>query len=331
MSQPLSFVAWCLDDGVRMNSTSGGVFTALAEQILKRRGIVVGAAYDDRLNVRHEVVDSLEGLQRLRGVKYVHGSIGRDVYERVRHALVDGKLVLATGLPCQIAAFRKSFGSPQNLLLCDLVCFGAPSHQIWRKYVEWMEQKRGVRLKAINPRDKKRGWGRKTYYRYEWQDGSVTRKCSTYDPYAQAFYSALGFRRCCFSCAFRGVDRVSDITLGDFWGAQALNLPEGVLKRGVSCVLVHTTLGRRFFDAAAVERRQVNVDVVLAENFPIVRSAGMPKQWESYAADSQLMSFDALVTKYRLQVSRWQTCRRILRNSIARVVPKVVKRILRHG
>ena len=320
------YAAWNRDGNVLRDSTSGGAFSALAEKVLMAGGIVVGASYGERLEVRHEVVDSLDGLKRLRGVKYVHGVIDRGVYDSMRKALADGRRVLFTGLPCQASAVRKMFGDASNLLVCDLVCFGAPPRTLWRKYVDWMERKHGKRLIDVNPRDKFHGWGRKTYYRYEWEDGKVTRNLSLFDPYAQAFYSTLGFRKCCFACPFRGIDRVSDITLCDFWGAERLGLPSKVMDGGVSGVAVHTKMGAMAFVVADIERVEVAKEDFVAGNVPVVSSATMPAMWVDFAEDAKSMDFGALARKYKLQVTKTQVAFRQVCSCMARLARWILPR-----
>ena len=312
------YAAWNSDKEVLRESTSGGAFTALAITVLDAGGIVVGAAYDARLNVRHEIVASVDGLRRLRGVKYVHSEVGKSVYISMRTALAAGQRVMFIGLPCQAAAVRKMFGDAADLLVCDLVCFGAPPQALWRKYVDWMECKHGKQLIDVSPRDKFHGWGRKTYYRYEWEGGKITRKLSLFDPYAQAFYSTLGFRKCCFACPFRGLDRVSDITLCDFWGAERLGLSPQVMAGGVSGVAVHTKNGAIAFAAADLERVEVGREDFVAGNVPVVSSAAMPTMWADFAEDAKTMDFGGLVRKYRLQVTRRQVALRAAKNFVAR-------------
>ena len=323
------WAAWHTNDDVRKASTSGGAFSALAEVVLGRGGVVIGAAYDDRLNVRHEFVMQREGLRRLRGVKYVKGSLGKEIYDGVREFLRQKRPVLFVGLPCQVAAMRKVFGRAPSLVLCDLVCFGAPPHRLWRKYVDWMEEKHGSRLVNVNPRDKKYGWGRKTYYRYEWADGRVTRKLSLFDPYAQMFYSAIGFSPCCFACQFRGMDRVSDLTLCDMWNAAALDLPEGVMRDGISGVIVHSDEGEELFSATALERVPVPPEVFVKENYPILNSAQRPEAWRTFEEDSRVLAFGQLAKKYRLvrtPLNFWLRCFWTLSKSgISRILPQRVK------
>lgn len=332
------YAAWNRNVKVLKESTSGGVFSALAEQVLSFGGIVVGAVYGDGLKVVHRVAYTQSEVAALRGVKYVYSEIGKAVWNEIAEMLKINRQVLFVGTPCQAAAVRKRFGSPKNLLVCDLVCFGCPSQDFWAKYVAWLEERSGKKLSYISPRDKARGWGRKTFYRYEWNDGTVTRKCSRYDPYARAFYTTLSFRGSCFHCPFRGFERVSDITLCDMWNAGALGLSHDVLRGGVSGVMVHTDLGLNALVSANVNRVKVDKATFLEGNYPIVRSPEKMPNWNAFHLDGANMPFDHLVKKYQLQLSpvRYWMCRmrgfllecgsRMLSQGIKRRIKKFLNR-----
>ena len=315
------FAAWSKDSFVLRKSTSGGIFAELALRALRRGGAVVGAAYDRELRVEHRVVFSENELEPLRGVKYVYGEISRSVYVAVREALEKGQEVLFSGLPCQCAAIRKLFGFSPKLLLVDLVCFGAPSQKLWLKYVLWLERENGKRVRHIDPRDKQHGWSRKIYYRYDWMDGTTTRKLSLFNPYAQAFYSGLGFRTCCFNCNFRGLERETDITLGDLWGAEELcpELSRAKVSAGVSCVLVHTQNGHAAFNELDIGRKELSAKDVISKNLPIVESPSKPVQWENFAADSGKMDFGELAEKYKLRIGMMAYVRSRLRMIFSKV------------
>ena len=333
------YAAWNRNVEVLKESTSGGVFSALAEQVLSASGIVVGAAYGDGLKVEHRVAHTQSELAALRGVKYVYSEIGKTVWDEIAETLKTNRQVLFVGTPCQAAGVRKRFGSPKNLLVCDLVCFGCPSQDFWLKYVAWEESRAGNRLTYISPRDKLYGWGRKTFYRYEWSDGNVTRECSRYNPYAHAFYTTLSFRPSCFCCPFRGVERVSDLTLCDMWNAGSLQFPASLLRGGVSGVMVHSEHGARAFESAALDRREVPLEIFLEGNSPIVKSPNKPPHWNDFNVDSKAMPFDALVRKYNLKRTRVQYVSQRIMYWIKRLVVScmplrlvnLVKDMLRHG
>ena len=301
------FAAWTKNSADRAQSTSGGMFSAIARHFLADGGMVVAAKYGEGLRIEHGVAERAEDLGYMRGVKYAQGVIGKDVYAAVRAALPKRRVAFF-GLPCQCAAMRKLFGRDWNLLLVDLVCVGAPSMRLWLKYVEWLERQQGKRLVFVNPRYKGHGWGRKTYYRYEWDDGSAFSRLSLFDPYAQAFYSALGFRKCCFACPFRGIERQTDLTIGDCWGVEnmGLGLNEKEIGCGVSGVLVHNDRAQKIFDGLDIWSQEISVEACVRENSPLVASPSMPESWQGFANDAEMLDFDDLITKWKLKVSRLQ-------------------------
>jgi len=306
-----AYAAWHKDAAVLGNCASGGVASALAEATIKTNGIVVGAAYDEELRVKHIVVERPEELPRIRGVKYVHSIIDKSIYEQIVAALRANRRVFFFGLPCQCAAVRKYVNChyqpstpTSNLLIADLICFGAPPQSLWMKYVAWLQAKRGKRLININPRDKKYAHDRVTYYCYDWEDGKVERKLSLYDPYAQAFYRAIAFRRCCYNCQFRGENRAADLTLSDFHGAAKVGISRERIAKGVSAILCHAEKGLHALEALNLNLFEVKPSDISDNNFPYANSAALPSLWNAFAADIKTMDFAGLVKKYGLQITK---------------------------
>ena len=194
---------------------------------------------------------------------------------------------------------------------------------------EGILDERGKRLVNINPRDKIRGWGRRTYYRYEWEDGKIERKLSLYDPYAQAFYSTLAFKSSCFNCKFRGVARACDITLCDMWNYETLNLSPDILRGGVSGVIVHSELGGQILANAAIVLREISEDVFVKRNPAIIRSPNKSPLWHDFTRDSQDLNFDTLIAKYHLRNTRLKHARycavSFVKSLIVKILPQCVK------
>ncbi len=315
-----AFVAWNPNREVVLKSTSGGVFSALAERVIASAGLVVGAVYAEDLAIHHAVAEALEDIAPMRGVKYAFGVISKSVYDRIASALSNGRRVLFTGTPCQCAAMRKRFASDANLLLVDLVCFGAPPQSLWLKYVRWLEARKGKRLVSVNPRDKQHGWGRKTYYSYQWADGRVSRQLSLFDPYAQVFYSTLGFRKCCFSCPFRGKNHPSDLTLGDGWGCETQELPDVIKRNGLSLVVCHNSRGLAAFETCGCKNSAIDESIIHAHNRPYFESPSLPKRWGEFNADVAQLEFGALVKKYGLMHLRTEWLVGRLKNLFKRIL-----------
>ena len=179
--QPLAYASWNLDENVRRASTSGGVFSALAECMLSKGGVVFGAAFEDSFTrVRHIGIATPEELIRLRGSKYVQSST-TDAFDQVRQELASERHVLFSGTPCQVAGLRNLLGpNTTGLLTCDLVCAGVASPGVFAKYIE--EQCRSFQAPTVaySFRDKKQGWNfpvvsqsfenGRLYTRWNWGD-----------------------------------------------------------------------------------------------------------------------------------------------------------------
>ena len=327
---PQYFAAWHKDKDVLMASTSGGAFTALAEPILANGGVVVGAAYDQNLNVRHEIVKTREGLKRLRGVKYVHGEMNKGVFDGISESLKSRRHVLFVGLPCQAAAIRQRFGRNERLIVVDLICFGAPPMMLWRKYVDMLEKRRGVKLRYIDPRDKLHGWGVETYYRYEWLDGKIERKLSLFDPYSQAFYRAIAFGKGCFRCPFKGLNSRADITIGDCNGYQTMSFDSDVVRHGISCVIVRTENGEKALEGVALDRQVVEPELMTRGNAPILHAAKMPPEWEQFTLDMAKLSFAELTRKYKLQITPWRHLLAVQKGKVASWLHAIIAHLRFH-
>ncbi len=129
------FAAFNINETVRLQSSSGGLFTLIAEKIIERGGVVFGACFDGNWNVVHDYTDTIEGLTKFRGAKYVQSYIGNS-FIKVKNFIESGREVLFTGTPCQVAGLKKFLKKPySNLFTIDLVCHGVPSPWVWKKYL----------------------------------------------------------------------------------------------------------------------------------------------------------------------------------------------------
>lgn len=245
------------DSTVLMDSASGGAFTALSLPILLSGGVVYAARLLDDGSVRHEAIKTVEQLSDFRGSIYAQSDASR-VFADCIEMLGLGKRVLFVGTPCQVAALteylkaRKAsceLGVTQNLVLCDLICHGVPSQELLKAYFKWLSDKSHADdgIHGYKFRSKKRGWGLYYYYYYYYRRGKRVEVLDSAenDPYFRAFNAGLTFRDSCYSCPFARLERVSDVTIGDFWGVEKV-LPAAANPKGVSLVLVNTAKGERY-------------------------------------------------------------------------------------
>lgn len=235
-------------------SSSGGIFTLLAEQVLQEGGAVAGCAWDDDLTARHIIIESIYDLPLLQKSKYMQSRM-ENVYSGTKKLLQEGRTVLFTGCPCQIAGLYSYLGcmpdsAPENLITADLLCGNAPSAGFFTKY---LRETFPDGVESYEFRNKVRGiWWNHTAAA-TFPDGSVTYCKRESDPYQQAYHPHMMIAPHCEACHYQEVPRYGDLTIGDFWGYERRH-PEMDLTKGVSAVLVNNAKGKKLFDSIPEER-----------------------------------------------------------------------------
>ena len=227
------------DDIIRAKSSSGGVFHVLAKWTIEKGGVVFGARFDDNWEVMHDYSESIEGVIPFMGSKYVQSRIG-DSYKHTKNFLEQGRWVLFSGTPCQLAGLRAYLGKKyERLIQVDLICHGVPSPSVWRSYLK--DFVTDGEILSVSFRDKEEGW-------LHFQNITTTTTTTTIrehqmaNPYFRGFLKNVYLRKSCYNCEFRTYQRYSDITLGDYWGVNEL-CPEMFDDKGTSMVFVHTAKG----------------------------------------------------------------------------------------
>lgn len=259
------------DEEIRRQSSSGGIFTLLAEQTIKEGGVVFGARFDDSWQVTHDYTESFEGLAPFRGSKYVQSRIG-DTFLKAEAFLKQGRKVLFTGTPCQIAGLKKYLHKEyENLFTVDFVCHGVPSPLIWQKYLsETLENFRAKRgagknsvplsidelpvITGISFRDKANGW-KKFGFRINYAASKAAQNTvseSTIEEtllhpfpdnlFMKGFLSNIYLRPACYACPAKSGKSGADITIGDFWGIEHIN-PSIDDDKGCSLVIPQSPKG----------------------------------------------------------------------------------------
>lgn len=231
------------DSNTLYHSASGGAFVALAKYILEQNGVVYGSVYvDQNMHVCHVRVDDLKDLKRLQGSKYVQSDT-QHTFNEVLLDLKEGLKVLYSGTPCQIAGLKSYLNKNYDTLVTvDIICHGVPSPLLFEKYILWMSNKYS-KIIEYNFRDKKGGWGLTAMASTKTK--IIQRYCNL-DPYYFHFLEGNTYRESCYKCQYARAERVSDITIGDYWGIEDEH-PEFYSEKGVSCVLINTTKGEEIF------------------------------------------------------------------------------------
>ena len=237
--QTKAFAAINKDEAVRMRSSSGGVFHALAKWVVEQGGVVFGARFDEHWEVMHDYAETLEGVEAFMGSKYIQSRIG-NTYKQAKTFLEDGRWVLFSGTPCQLGGLRAYLGKEYDRLVqVDLICHGVPSPKVWRSYLK-ENLKRGV-VKTVSFRDKENGWKDSQNVLIS-ATANTIRERQMDNLFFRGFIRNVYLRRSCYSCQFRSCHRNSDLTIADYWGVQDL-CPEMFDDKGTSLVFSHTRLG----------------------------------------------------------------------------------------
>lgn len=279
-----------------MNSRSGGAFTALTDEILKRNGVIYGAGYDENkkfFKVIHKAAVTAEQRDEFRGSKYVQSDL-KDVFLHLKRNLEEGKWVLFSGTGCQAGALHKFLGKEyDHLITVDIVCHGVPSPKFWADFLKMREREEGGRVTGADFRDKKKfGW--KAHRETVWIDG----KDISSRLYTKVFYLDTAARPSCFECVYANRNRVGDITIADFWGHEQAVPGFAEDNKGVSLVMVNTSKGKALW-----EKVRDDMDVIECTGYPyrhtnMKRPTKRPDNYDEFWSDYLSSGFDFVMKKY---------------------------------
>ena len=233
-----SYLAYSRDDDIRRGSSSGGLFSMIAETVLSKGGLVCGAGFDRDFKVRHMFVSALADLPGLRGSKYVQSETGNS-YKRIREELERGRLILFSGTPCQVDGLLACLGKEyENLYTQDILCHGVPSPAVWKEYLSMRSG--GEPVKDVSFRDKTYGWH---YFsmKIETDKRKYVRRLDE-DTYLRLFLDDVILRPSCYACRHKNIHHKADFTLGDCWGKT-----DGLKDddRGISLLFVNSDKGQK--------------------------------------------------------------------------------------
>lgn len=309
---------WHLDDEIRLRSSSGGVFSALAESIFAKNGVVVGAALTENLEVRHMIIESPDGLYRLRGSKYVQSQVTREVYQEIRRFLKEGRPVFFTGTPCQVAGVRSVLrNTPGELYCCDVVCHGTPSPRMWKTYLEHLDRK-GPRVVHLDFRNKSVGWKRSAIMCHKLADGTSRLIPPEIDPFLASFQRDYSLRLSCYGCKFTRTTRAGDITLADFWGVAKHHPEYDQDDKGTSLILVNSDRGSQLLEWSKnqLQLGPTTLENAIPGNPMLKRPCHYPPERRRFYKDLG-KGFGFLVIKYGLRK----------RTLISRLVSKSLRKL----
>ena len=294
---------------IRWDSTSGGIFSALAEKMYNEGGYVSGAIYNEDFSVRNYISPNQEDLSKLRSSKYLQ-SKAEGLYKEIRTLLNKGEKVLACGTPCQMAALRSFLRKDyENLIIVDFICRGVNSPKVYRKYLDSLERKFGGKVVYVKAKNKELGW-RNLTRKVVFDNGQVYYGIRMEDDFRRGYHTNVFCRPSCYVCQYKGFPRMADITIADYWGIEKIdkNLDNNI---GTSMVLCNSLKGKQYFESVKemLEWKETSFESILPGNLALIKPIEQAKiNREEFFKDLDNGTFEEVTQKYfplrKLKISR---------------------------
>lgn len=288
-----AYACYNLDEEIRKESSSGGIFTLLATNIIDRGGIVYGAAFNHNYEVEHTKITNKKKLNKLRGSKYVQSKIG-GVYAEIKELLNQEKIVYFSGTPCQIDGLLCFLDKKYDNLICqDIVCHGVPSPKIWKHYLKQFNIEKDANILF---RDKSTGWDS---YSFTIKQKNKFTQLSSDNEFMKVFLKDLCLRPSCYDCHSKSLHRNSDITLADFWGVKEV-CPELYDNKGTSLVFINSKEGQMIFDKIIpyIKYQEVDIKKAAEYNPSSYKSVTVPRERHKFMIQIFSTDFNKISKNY---------------------------------
>lgn len=328
-NSPVAYAAYNQDEKIRLDSSSGGVFTLIAEDIINRGGVVFGACFNEKFHVIHDYVETIADLSKFRGSKYVQSKIG-DTYKKAKEFLDGGRSVLFTGTPCQIGGLKAYLKTDYDNLICqDIICHGVPSPKVWHQYVKFREKRAGSPARRIALRYKNEGWKRYSVL-FLFNNETEYHQTLDRDLMMSAFLRNACLRPSCYDCNFKTMNHASDITLADFWGVQSI-LPNMDDDKGTSLFIIQSSKGQEIFDGIKDKMiyQETDINEAVKYNSSMIKSAPLNPKRVGFLKDIDTIEFDKVVEKY-CSDSFTLKCKKIIYRVLSKIKRTIEKKVNNH-
>ena len=305
ISEPDAYIAWSNNKKYLDESTSGGIFASIAAMMLKKNGIVYGAAYDENNVVEHIEISNLQELNRLNRSKYVQSDT-KKTYQSVANHLKNEKNVLYSGTACQIYGLLSYLKlkniNKDNLITMDVICHGTPSPKLLHEYIKWQESDKKAKVISVAMREKRHP---KEYFsvsatKVDFEDGRYSELDAGVDYYGRFFWGEISSRPACYNCQFKTIGRISDLTIGDCWFSRAITGRKDV-PFDVTLCLAHTEKGKNILKCSESGVTAVAVDLqkaVKCNGGMIYKSAVPHAKRDEFFSELGKIPLDELAMKY---------------------------------
>lgn len=288
----------------RMKGSSGSIMLAFAKHVLSKKGVVYGAAFNEKLEVVHTRATCLEEVEKQCKSKYVQSKT-EGIYSSVKEDLTAGKNVLFVGTPCQVQAlnnYLRDRSKYPNLILFDFLCHGVPSQALFSKSIKQYESVHDCKVIDFNFREKVKGYPHNFRMTIKKNDGKLQTIVGRSDefPYYCGYRRYYAFRESCYECKFTGADRVSDFTIGDFWGLQNNEKYSDFYEKGYSMLYVNTSRGHQILDAltASVHLEEFSPTDKAAQNFAYLKPTHKSIIHNWFMKDYLVLDYPRLEKRY---------------------------------
>jgi ferredoxin len=314
---PRAFGVKHADLPTRESSRSGGAFVGFSDVILSRGGVVYGASMAGDFTVSHIRAESAGDRDRMKGAKYVQSDI-RGIYPQVARDLQEGREILFSGTPCQVAGLRgyllEKRIDAKKLICCDMVCHGVPSPGIWRDYLAMLEKNHGKKILSASFRDKDLGW--EAHCESVLLEGEEKKRFLR--DYTDLFYQHIMLRPSCSACPFTNTRRPGDLTMADFWGIEKHD-PAFNDNRGVSLVLVNSPAGASVFEEARRDFDCFEAHVKDCMQPTLFKPSTPSPRREQFWQDYRDMPFDELLKKYTRPLTAPARAKKLIKKTMHRL------------
>ncbi len=300
-AEPKCYAAINKNLETRFDSTSGGIFSALAELMYERNGYIGGAIFDDKWGVQQFISSKEEDILKLRSSKYLQSN-ALGFYKTVKDLVIKGEQVLVCGTPCQMAALRAFLKKPyDNIIIIDFICRGVNSPKSFRKYIDYLEDKHNSKVVYFKAKNKELGW-RNLTNKVVFDNGDVLYDTKDISTYMICYLKTnILCRPSCYECRFKGMPRMADITLADFWAGEKQYGKEMDGDMGTSLVLINSKKGEGYFNLIQDKLlyKKAPFESIFKGNKALTQSISKPTiDRNAFYADMDKMSFGDLCNKY---------------------------------
>lgn len=296
------FAAYSKDSVCQNNGSSGGIFELLANYFLELGYYVCGAAFEGT-TLKHRVISSKEEIKPLLKSKYIQSDT-KGIYNQVLKLLEKGEKVFFCGTPCQVSALVNAVpkAKTEHLFTSDIICHGVPSQKVFDEYIKTLEKKHGGEICEFSFRVKDNKYGHAHGYTYKVtknEKTSVVNGVYTNSTFYNAFKNYSIFRESCYECKYTTLQRVSDITLADFWGIEKYDF-KGNVDKGVSMIITNTQKGFEAFESVkeAVVSKEFPIQYGIDSNYCLTHTTTKPKNRDAIIEEIANNGYEAAAKKY---------------------------------